>query len=132
MEKIPASLSFIQCKLLFVYLCRERVLDVLETQALFSPPPTHTPGEAWEWNKRAASFPFLAQVSDGMFRGRQKYLSRQGRTETVALFPLVIKHNAHISTLPSQAHPNPLRIPKAPHAEGGSLKSGNISLISPV
>lgn len=69
-KKIPASLFPIQCKILFVYLCRERVLDILETQALFPPPPPHTPGKACEWNKRAASFPFLAQVSDVMFRGR--------------------------------------------------------------
>lgn len=46
-KKNSASLFPIQCKILFVYVCRKRVLDILETQAPFLPPLTHTPGKAW-------------------------------------------------------------------------------------
>ena len=70
-------------------------------------PPTHTPGKAWEWNQRAAHFSSLAQVSDGMFRGRQKSQTMKESTKIMALFSLVIKHNAHIKPLPSQAPKNP-------------------------
>lgn len=46
-KEIPASLYPIQRKMLFVYVRRKSVLDILETQAPFPPPPTHTPGKAW-------------------------------------------------------------------------------------
>ena len=41
-KKIPTSIFSIQCKILLMYVCRERVLNILETWAPFSPPPTHT------------------------------------------------------------------------------------------
>ena len=44
-KKILARLFPIQCKILFVYMCRKRVLHILETQAPFPPLPTHTAGK---------------------------------------------------------------------------------------
>lgn len=47
MEKNLASIFSTQCKILFMYMCRERVLDIWETCTPFFPPSTHTPGKAW-------------------------------------------------------------------------------------
>ena len=44
-KKILARLFPIQCKILFVYMCRKRVLHILETQAPFPLLPTHTAGK---------------------------------------------------------------------------------------
>lgn len=55
-----------------MYMCGERVLDVLETQAHFLPPPAHTPGKVWGADLRAAFSPFLAQACDGVSSGAAK------------------------------------------------------------